>query len=244
MAEQTPKYGKRLLVNIVDERARTDPGREWISVPKTSNPKDGWRKITYGQAANAINRVAHKLTDTTGRPDKGEFRTAAYLGPNDVRYLAFVLGAVKAGYQALLISPRNSLDGQLHLFEQTDCNIVWFEASYKDTVQSWVQERDMHALMTFPVSGWFPDEHISPFPYHKTFEEAEWDPLLILHTSGSTGFPKPIVARQGMLAVGDAYHNLAPWKGRKIWLEEMAQRSKRVLHPSELSEPGDTRHAG
>lgn len=239
MAEQTPKYGKRLLVNIVDERARSDPDREWVSVPKTSDPKDGWKKITYAQAANAVNRVAHKLTDTTGRPDKGEFRTVAYLGHNDVRYLVFALGAVKAGYQALFISPRNTLEGQVNLFEQTNCNIIWFDGSYKDMVQSWVQERDMHALMTFPVSAWFPEEHIKPFPYHKTFEEAEWDPLLVLHTSGSTGLPKPIVARQGMLAIGDSYHNLPLWKGRRIWVDEMARRSKRILHPSELNKTDD-----
>lgn len=233
MAGQTTEYGKRLLVHIVDERARNEPDREWVSIPRTSDPKDGWKKITYSQAANAVNRVAHKLTSTTGRPDAGEFRTVAYLGPNDVRYLVFALGAVKAGYKALFVSPRNSLESQLNLFEQTNCHIVWFDAAYKDMVQSWVQERDMHALMTFPVDAWFPEERIEPFPYNKTFEEAEWDPLLVLHTSGSTGFPKPIVARQGMLAIGDKFHNLGEWKGRRVWINEMARRSKRMLHPSE-----------
>lgn len=199
--EKTREYGKRLLVNIIDETAQSDPGKEWVSIPNSSDPKDGWKKITYEQAANAVNRVAHKLTDTTGRPEPGEFPTVAYLGPNDVRYIVFALGAVKAGYQALFISPRNSLEGQINLFELTNCHIIWFEASYKDMVQSWLQERDMHALMTFPVSAWFPEERIEPFPYNKTFEQAEWDPLLVLHTSGSTGFPKPIVARQGMLAM-------------------------------------------
>jgi acyl-CoA synthetase (AMP-forming)/AMP-acid ligase II len=150
-AETTPNYGKRLLVNIVDERARTSPEREWVSIPRTSNPADGWRKITYKQAANAINRVAHRLVSSTGVPPKGEFRTVAYIGPNDVRYLVFALGAAKAGYQALFISPRNSQEGQLNLFELTDCHIIWFEATYVNMVQSWLQERDMYAIMT--VSG-------------------------------------------------------------------------------------------
>ncbi|KAL2129416.1 hypothetical protein VTI74DRAFT_7827 [Chaetomium olivicolor] len=231
---QPTRYGKRLLVNIVDERAQSEPDREWVSIPKTSDPKDGWKKISYKQAANAVNRVAHKLVSTTGLPNKGEFRTVAYIGPSDVRYLVFTLGAVKAGYQALFISPRNSLEGQLNLFEQTNCHIIWFDGAYRDMVQSWVQERDMHALMTFPVDAWFPEEHIEPYPYNKTFEEAEWDPLLILHTSGSTGFPKPIVARQGMLAIADKYHNLGEWKGRRLWVDEMSRRSKRTLHPMPL----------
>ncbi|KAK4153775.1 hypothetical protein C8A00DRAFT_33460 [Chaetomidium leptoderma] len=232
--KQTPRYGKRLLVNIVDERAQTEPDREWVSIPNSSNPRDGWKKITYKQAANAINRVAHKLVSSSGKPDKGDFPTAAYIGPSDVRYLVFALGAVKAGYQALFISPRNSQEGQLNLFELTNCHIIWFEATYTDMVQSWLQQRDMHAFMTFPVAGWFPEEHIEPYPYNKTFEEAEWDPLLILHTSGSTGFPKPIVARQGMLAIGDKFHNLGEWKGMRLWVDEMSRRSKRTLHPMPL----------
>ncbi|KAK3307162.1 uncharacterized protein B0T15DRAFT_553631 [Chaetomium strumarium] len=231
---ETPSYGKRLLVNIVDERARTEPDREWVSIPRSSNPSDGWKKITYKQAANAINRVAHRLASSTGVPPPGEFRTVAYIGPNDVRYLVFALGAVKAGYQALFISPRNSQEGQLNLFELTDCHIIWFEAGYVNMVQSWLQERDMYAIMTFPVDAWFPKEDIEPYPYNKTFEEAEWDPLLILHTSGSTGLPKPIVCRQGMLAVGDKYHNLPEWKGRRIWIDEMAQRCKRIMTPMPL----------
>ncbi|KAK3902336.1 hypothetical protein C8A05DRAFT_15597 [Staphylotrichum tortipilum] len=231
---QTSKYGRRLLVNIVDERAETDSDREWVSIPRSSDPKDGWTKITYKQAANAVNRVAHKLASSTGVPAKGDFPTVAYIGPSDVRYIVFALGAVKAGYKALFISPRNSQEGQLNLFELTNCNILWFEATYKDLVQSWLHERDMHVFMTFPLAAWFPEEHIEPYPYHKSFEEAEWEPLVVLHTSGSTGFPKPIVVRQGMLAIADKYHNLGTWKGRTLWMNEMARRATRLLLPMPL----------
>ena len=31
------------------------------------------------------------------------------------------------------------------------------------------------------------------FPYMKTFEEARSDPLVVVHTSGSTGPPKPVI---------------------------------------------------
>ncbi|KAL2115272.1 hypothetical protein VTJ04DRAFT_10935 [Mycothermus thermophilus] len=228
---KSPKYGNRLFVDIVDQRAQNEPDRVWVYIPVSSNPAGGWKEITYKQAANAVNRVAHKLVHLTGKPNPGEFPTVAYIGPNDVRYLVFTLGAVKAGYKALFVSPRNSLEGQLNLFEQTDCHAVWFEAMYRDTVQSWLQERDMHAVMTFPVSAWFPEEELEPFPYEKSFEEAEWDPLVVLHSSGTTGLPKPIVVRQGMLAIGDKFHDLGDWKGHRIWLEELARRGKSIMVP-------------
>jgi acyl-coenzyme A synthetase/AMP-(fatty) acid ligase len=35
-------------------------------------------------------------------------------------------------------------------------------------------------------------EHFAHYPYTKTFEEAKSDPLLVLHTSGTTSLPKPL----------------------------------------------------
>lgn len=233
--QQNPPYGRRLILDIIKERAHNEPNREWVSVPRSSDPKDGWKILTYLDAYNGINRIAHKLTRVCGAAAPGSFPTVAYIGPNDVRYIVFALGAVKAGYQALFISTRNSAEAQVNLFELTNCNILVFDQSYKATVQPWLHEREMTAILALPADEWFPADQ-EDFPYNKTFEEAEWDPLMVLHTSGSTGFPKPIVARQGMLAVADQFHNLPPREdGKLMWIVEMSKRAKRLMHPSECS---------
>lgn len=108
--EPKPAYGQRLMTSIIDDHAANDPTRPWLFTPRTSEPKDGWEPITYAAGANAINRVAHKIIETSGRPPKDEFPTIAYIGPNDFRYIIFLFGAIKAGYQV-----RNPLALPFHM---------------------------------------------------------------------------------------------------------------------------------
>lgn len=133
-----------------------------------------------------------------------------------------------------MISPRNSKEGQLDLFDKTDCNIIAFADSHKDLIQPWLQERDMQAVQVSPLEEWFPETDVPHFPYTKTFDQAEWDPLVVLHTSGSTGLPKPIIVRQGMMAVSDGYQNLPEWNGSRIATLEWARNSKRIFCPMPL----------
>lgn len=134
----------------------------------------------------------------------------------------------------MFISPRNSKEGQLSLFEQTNCNIIAYAGSHKESVQSWLQERDMQAVEVSPVDAWFPEKEVPHFPYNKTFEEAEWDPFAVLHTSGSTGMPKPIIVSQGMMAISDSLKTLPLWKGQRPATHAWAHDAKRMFMPMPL----------
>lgn len=92
----------------------------------------------------------------------------------------------------------------------------------------------MKAIMVSSLDQWFPSEEIPPFPYDRgsAFEEARWDPLVVLHTSGSTGIPKPIVCRQGMIAISDAYHDLPEWQGTRVWLQAWEEMADLLFAPS------------
>lgn len=54
---------------------------------------------------------------------------------------------------------------------------------------------------------------VKPFPYTKTFEEAINEPFCYLHTSGSTGVPKPIPWSHGLIGTMDAVRLLPPTEG-------------------------------
>jgi acyl-CoA synthetase (AMP-forming)/AMP-acid ligase II len=53
------------------------------------------------------------------------------------------------------------------------------------------------------------------FPYEKqTYQKAKNTPILVLHSSGSTGLPKPVVMTHGTFAVLDNERNLPEVPGR------------------------------
>lgn len=79
-------YGERLLPHIVDDNATQKPDAEWISIPNSSNPKDGWRVITWKEFANAVNACCQRIIAEVGEAPKNEFPTITYIGPNDARY--------------------------------------------------------------------------------------------------------------------------------------------------------------
>lgn len=72
----------------------------------------------------------------------------------------------------------------------------------------------MH-LATIPELAELVEESpVEHYPYEKTYDEARFEPFCVLHTSGSTGLPKPIVIKHGWLTASDAQHNLPSIEGR------------------------------
>jgi acyl-coenzyme A synthetase/AMP-(fatty) acid ligase len=86
----------QLIPNVIDHYARVLPDAIYAEYPVSSmSYEDGYRPVTYRALGNAINGIATWLTANLG-PGNGEI--LPYVGPNDVRYPALVLGAIKAGY--------------------------------------------------------------------------------------------------------------------------------------------------
>ncbi len=88
---------------------------------------------------------------------------------------------------------------------------------------------------------WLATEPAAHYPYTKSFEEAAYDPFIVIHTSGSTGLPKPVTLTHGGLATVDAQHLMPPSNGYSAQLSlSEAQGPETVfsaLPPFHVSRP-------
>lgn len=90
-------YGRRLVPQVLDELATTDPKRVYAAIPKTSDVKDGYQDVTVADLARCVNFMAKWIEDKFGRSDA--FETITYVGLSDLRGIVTLLAAIKTGYK-------------------------------------------------------------------------------------------------------------------------------------------------
>ena len=105
------------------------------------------------------------------------------------------------------------MEGHVSLFEHTQCHTLLSAAETK--VDHILAERPMRHFPVATVNELLAEGSVAQYAYDKSFEDAAHDPFIVIHTSGSTGLPKPITIRQGGLATLDAHHLMSPFNGYK-----------------------------
>ncbi|KAJ5654232.1 Male sterilityNAD-binding [Penicillium lividum] len=161
-------YGRRLVINIVDEMARDEPESVVYSIALSHDISKGLRDINARDFANAVNRTAWWLESELGKGSL--FPTVGYFGPQQPEMLPRLLS-----------------------------------------------HRSMKVIEIPETDELLSAEPVPSHPYNKTFQEAANDPFCVLHTSGSTGLPKPIVWKNSLLGTLDATRFLPKSNGRPPW---------------------------
>ncbi|PWY83843.1 transferase family protein [Aspergillus sclerotioniger CBS 115572] len=203
-------YGKRLIPQIMDNLAATEPERTVFSLTTLSGGSLGFRHISASTFTRAVDKTAWWLRGQLGKLDS--IQPVGYIGPHDLRHVLLTYACVKAGYTALFLSPKNNTEGVLAVLEATKCN-VWVNAcdvTPVPLVKEVLEKRPMTLLQLPLLDELLDATPTEPFLYIKTFEEARDDPFCLLHTSGTTGAPKPIPWSHGLIGTMDAVRLLPP----------------------------------
>ncbi|KAF8585233.1 hypothetical protein K439DRAFT_1069831 [Ramaria rubella] len=162
-------------------------------------PTFGLQTLTWGDVARGSHRAAHFIARNAQTPAEGDIPPViAVLAPIDtVTSVCLMLGVIRAGYQCFCISPRNSVAGVRHLLEAVGVS----EIVVHDTGITKVLATAATAGVETPIHFMPPSEFHDLFPedtssfesfLSKPFKGVDC-PVIIMHSSGSTSFPKPRV---------------------------------------------------
>jgi acyl-coenzyme A synthetase/AMP-(fatty) acid ligase len=218
------RYVPKLLHVALDERALTDPSSAWASVPYDDDDlSKGYEEITFAVLANAVNKLAWYINSVVGPAN--DFETIAYIGQADMRYQIMAIAVQKTQHKALFSSHLHSATAHLSLMERTDARFLLTASGVM--VDDILAGRDMPHFVIPELEELLAPTPTKPFPYDKTYEEAAQDPYLILHSSGTTGLPKPIVVN----------HAANTALARRGELPKFDPRTKQYRRVCEVSEP-------
>ncbi|PSN65724.1 acetyl-CoA synthetase-like protein [Corynespora cassiicola Philippines] len=201
------------MPQVLDRHAAVTPDRLYASIPKDSNMYSGFQDVTCSDMARCVNFMAHWIVEQIGSTQ--QFETIAYIGIPDLRSAAVFLGALKAGYKVLFPSPRNPQATNLSLMEQTGCRKLLYAVEVSPVTKLLALLNKSLKIAEIPSFDEMVNSQPEAFPYDYEFEKVKDDPVIILHSSGSTGIPKPITMTHASFAVVDHDRNRPTVPGRR-----------------------------
>lgn len=228
-------FGQRILPQVVDFYAQTDPSRVYAFIPNSNNDLSrGFSGVTMAKLAAMVNHLSWWLTGYLGC---GALDAIAYIGPCDIRYCIIFLASVKCGYkvsnlirckyvfsqltipaQMLFMSPRNRASQNHEMMRKSDCRALFYATEMSDAAAN-IQGRGASNFFLREIPCLKDllraSSDVKLFPYEKQFDDVRDEPCLVLHSSGSTGDPKLITMTHGTFACTDNDRKIPTPEGRE-----------------------------
>ena len=182
----------RTLDELLRQRAATMPDTPIAAYPTSAAP-DSYQRHTARQLDEYATRAAHRYQEVFGHRERSSPpHVVALLAASDLDYLVALFALGRLGLTPLLLSTRLSPEAIVSLLATTGCNAIVYSAPHRervDAIQALRPDRPIRAapLCTDYETGPVDELRIDLEPEFETNTACN-----ILHSSGSTGFPKPI----------------------------------------------------
>jgi thioester reductase-like protein len=186
-SSQTPE--PRTLDELLRQRAATMADTPIAAYPTSAAP-DSYRLHTARQLDEYATRAAHRYQEVFGHRERNSPpHVVALLAASDLDYLVALFALGRLGLTPLLLSTRLSPEAIVSLLEKTGCTEIVHSTAHREKVEAIDALRPVKAapLVSDYQTGPVVDLRVDLDPEFETSTACN-----ILHSSGSTGFPKPI----------------------------------------------------
>ncbi|KAF2836216.1 acetyl-CoA synthetase-like protein [Patellaria atrata CBS 101060] len=234
----------KVLDDIVRHRSTDNPPTPILGYPRFENSVDDYERFTGKQLDEFIDATVKVYLASGLEPDTRA--TVALLAPSNVDFIVSVFALTRLGYSVLCLSLRIAPLAVINLLKKTDCSTIihGHSAQVKSTVERVNQDFQIRALK-IPIRRQYdrPNSGEAPFVRKYDREEENKRIALILHSSGSTGLPKPIMLSHRAILThptqGSGLHNFnaLPWYhlyGISTSLQAMWMRKTAHLYNTSL----------
>ncbi|KAL1412125.1 hypothetical protein Q8F55_003125 [Vanrija albida] len=207
-----PHFHAQSLTELIALRAKTQPDDPAVH---TGIPEDAsqLQTLTYGDIQRAVDRLAAYYAPLAPPAVEGQTppeQVVAVLVSTAVDESLLEIALAKLGLAPLLLSVNNSVSAIAHLCKITRATHLIYGPKFIETAheaQRLLAQEGVRVDITedkrFPLwgKGGVRDAAIEPFPARLPPEVESKRTCVILHSSGSTGFPKPVyITHYGMIA--------------------------------------------
>ncbi|CCM01374.1 uncharacterized protein FIBRA_03424 [Fibroporia radiculosa] len=186
--------------DFLDFHARHNSNRNCWEFPSYGNSMDV-PPVTFRDFADATHRAAHAI-----RPQPGPERSvvAILINTDSIYYHVLIVGVIRAGLIPFPMGPRNSAPAIASMLTRTDCHRIVSQSAFSaltdDVLAMLPVDYAFEVTELPPLAEILPSLTAMPgipIPPVKPYPAPEHRPVLsdivlYLHSSGSTGFPKPI----------------------------------------------------
>lgn len=163
-----------------------------------------YEEFTFSQINTFAYRAAKQYSKFNAPRSKSSSppRVVALLGISNLDYLVSMAAVTKLGWTILLLSTRISDAAYTHLFLEANCSDVIIQPEFEKTIER-VKDNLPFQLKVSSMAGpdiYDPEElKDERIPVEETAFDQDFDHVLesdktlwIIHSSGSTGLPKPV----------------------------------------------------
>ncbi|OLN97928.1 Iterative polyketide synthase CazM 2 [Colletotrichum chlorophyti] len=190
----------RTVTDLLLRRVQEAPDVDVLAYPATARGKDDYVNYTAKDLDRFADEAARKYAQAGLLPENpaaSQAEVVALLANSDLNYVVSMFALSRMGFAVLYLSTRLSPEAYANLLKKTNCNRIVISDRYSDMAS---QINEQSPISTFSILDKadydLPNPSGERFPVF-THPNSLQRMSFIVHSSGSTGLPKPIFQTHG-----------------------------------------------